>query len=205
MFKRTKILQRHLEWAITYCSTNLDYYPESMDKWIVRLRGIDGPNDIYKNAEILFSVNMPANYPFDPPSFSCLTPNGRFETGGKICISIGEFHKEKYKKDLTISGFMSCIISLLLDTDYYDGIRLLNLKQEDIRMLSANSCKYNNINYRDIISKMNVNKQVLIDSGLWIEENNRLAECGTEKNREQFAKKMTMELFDSHCTNIANL
>ena len=33
-------------------------------------------------------IVLPPEYPFKPPSFVLLTPNGRFETNTKICLSI---------------------------------------------------------------------------------------------------------------------
>jgi ubiquitin-protein ligase len=46
----------------------------------------------YAHGEYLFQLKAPKGFPQKPPSFKFLTPNGVFEPGGKICISIGEFH-----------------------------------------------------------------------------------------------------------------
>ena len=37
-------------------------------------------------------IVLPPEYPFKPPSFVLLTPNGRFETNTKICLSISQHH-----------------------------------------------------------------------------------------------------------------
>ncbi|KAK8940434.1 Ubiquitin-conjugating enzyme E2 32 [Platanthera zijinensis] len=42
-------------------------------------------------------IQLPADYPFKPPSFMLLTPNGRFETQTKICLSISNYHPEHWQ------------------------------------------------------------------------------------------------------------
>ncbi|XP_020594531.1 ubiquitin-conjugating enzyme E2 32, partial [Phalaenopsis equestris] len=42
-------------------------------------------------------IQLPADYPFKPPSFMLLTPNGRFETQTKICLSISNHHPEHWQ------------------------------------------------------------------------------------------------------------
>lgn len=42
-------------------------------------------------------IIFPADYPFKPPNIYFLTPNGRFELGKKICLSITSFHQETWR------------------------------------------------------------------------------------------------------------
>ena len=42
-------------------------------------------------------IFLPHNYPFAPPAFTFLTPNGRFECGTKICLSISQHHPEEWQ------------------------------------------------------------------------------------------------------------
>ena len=39
---------------------------------------------------------IPSEYPLKPPSIYFLTPNGRFATDTKICLSISDFHSGLY-------------------------------------------------------------------------------------------------------------
>ena len=36
------------------------------------------------------------DYPFKPPSLLMVTPNGRFETGQRLCLSMSDFHPETW-------------------------------------------------------------------------------------------------------------
>lgn len=42
-------------------------------------------------------ISLPADYPLKPPSFQFLTPNGRWETNKKICLSISSHHPDTWQ------------------------------------------------------------------------------------------------------------
>ena len=41
-------------------------------------------------------VKFPKEYPFKPPSIEMHTPNGRFKTNTKLCLSMSDFHPETW-------------------------------------------------------------------------------------------------------------
>ena len=47
-------------------------------------------------------ILLPADYPFKPPSFTMLTPNGRFEINTKICLSISSHHPEHWQPSWSV-------------------------------------------------------------------------------------------------------
>ncbi|KAI8812762.1 ubiquitin-conjugating enzyme/RWD-like protein [Cladochytrium replicatum] len=56
---------------------------------------------------------FPPDYPFKPPNISFLTPNGRFEVGKKICLSITGHHPESWRPAWGIATALVAIISFL--------------------------------------------------------------------------------------------
>eukprot|EP00890_Picochlorum_soloecismus_P005459 jgi/Picsp_1/5914/NSC_03271-R1_ubiquitin-conjugating enzyme e2 33 len=54
-------------------------------------------------------VEFPSRYPFSPPSILMHTPNGRFQPGAHICLSISSFHPESWNPAW---GFSSIILGL---------------------------------------------------------------------------------------------
>ena len=75
---------------------NLISYMDEKDIriWYFLITGLDEP---YKEGEYIFKLTAPNSFPQEPPSFEFCTPNGVYELGGKICISVGEYHKnDKY-------------------------------------------------------------------------------------------------------------
>jgi len=63
--------------------------PDDMHVCYVLVCGLGYP---YVGAEILLKLTCGPDFPLKPPELRCLTPNGVYEVGGKICISVGEFH-----------------------------------------------------------------------------------------------------------------
>jgi len=37
---------------------------------------------------------FPSDYPYKPPAIMMLTPNGRFNTNTRLCLSMSDFHPE---------------------------------------------------------------------------------------------------------------
>ncbi|KAK7831030.1 ubiquitin-conjugating enzyme e2 32 [Quercus suber] len=68
---------------------------ENIFEWQFAIRG---PGETEFEGGIYHGrIQLPAEYPFKPPSFMLLTPNGRFETQTKICLSISNHHPEHWQ------------------------------------------------------------------------------------------------------------
>ncbi|KAJ7172689.1 non-canonical ubiquitin conjugating enzyme 1 [Mycena filopes] len=64
-------------------------------EWHCTLRGPAGTE--FEGGLYHFRIILPAEYPMRPPSLILLTPNGRFETDTKICISFTSYHEELWQ------------------------------------------------------------------------------------------------------------
>lgn len=74
---------------------------DNLFDWHFTLRGPDDSpfeEGIY-HGRLLF----PPQYPMKPPEIFLLTPNGRFETNKKICLSISGYHPETWLPSWSIS------------------------------------------------------------------------------------------------------
>jgi ubiquitin-conjugating enzyme E2 J2 len=55
---------------------------------------IVGPKDtVYDGGEYYGTVTFPEEYPFKPPSIRMMTPNGRFQTNFRLCLSMSDYHR----------------------------------------------------------------------------------------------------------------
>ncbi|KAL3622691.1 Ubiquitin-conjugating enzyme E2 32 [Castilleja foliolosa] len=73
---------------------------ENIFEWQFAIRG---PRDSEFEGGIYHGrIQLPAEYPFKPPSFMLLTPNGRFETQTKICLSISNHHPEHWQPSWSV-------------------------------------------------------------------------------------------------------
>jgi ubiquitin-conjugating enzyme E2 J1 len=64
-------------------------------EWHFTIRG--PPDSDFTHGIYHGKIFLPPEYPFKPPDFLLLTPNGRFEVGKKICLSISGYHPETWQ------------------------------------------------------------------------------------------------------------
>ena len=54
---------------------------------------MEGSKDTpYEGGHYWGKLIFPKEYPLKPPSVMMLTPNGRFKTGRRLCLSMSDFH-----------------------------------------------------------------------------------------------------------------
>jgi len=103
---------------------------------------ITGPPDSpYYNGEYHGVLLFPPDFPYKPPSIKMYTPNGRFRTDRKICLSMTNYHPENWSAAWTVSTILTGLLSFMLeDTSTAGSIR--TTKREKIEY-SKKSKEYN--------------------------------------------------------------
>lgn len=59
---------------------------------------------------------FPKDYPLKPPSVIMITPNGRFKTGRRLCLSMSDFHPESWNPMWSVSTIITGLISFMSET-----------------------------------------------------------------------------------------
>jgi hypothetical protein len=49
------------------------------------------------------TLTFPAQYPYKPPAIAMITPNGRFKTNTRLCLSMSDFHPETWNPLWSVS------------------------------------------------------------------------------------------------------
>jgi ubiquitin-conjugating enzyme E2 J1 len=112
--------------------------------------------DDYKGGQYLYKLTIPSEFPDKPPHLYALTPNGVFETGGQICVSIGTFHQNDHRNSgskgaygwrpaIGLGGFiLNGVVNAMLHFDSKDhGIRI-NIETPEVKKsLAKISTEYN--------------------------------------------------------------
>lgn len=147
-----KTLMAHYKKATTsphpYIKVAMD--PSNVAVWYFLIHNLD---DAYKGGEYLFKMTAPKDFPFKPPTFVCMTPNGFYETGGPICISIGEFHSNNYRPTLGMMGFAEQVMAGLIDAkNMGHGIRLVNTTDAVKKDLADKSVAFNKKNHQELLN-----------------------------------------------------
>eukprot|EP01128_Nolandella_sp_AFSM9_P006834 TRINITY_DN3598_c0_g2_i1.p1 TRINITY_DN3598_c0_g2~~TRINITY_DN3598_c0_g2_i1.p1 ORF type:complete len:304 (-),score=60.12 TRINITY_DN3598_c0_g2_i1:284-1195(-) len=86
-------------------------------------------------------VLLPNDYPFTPPDIIFLTPNGRFEVGKKICLTISSHHAETWQPSWSVRTVILAIISFMPSSG--DGaIASLDYPTAERQRLAKKSLEY---------------------------------------------------------------
>lgn len=78
---------------------------------------INGPEDSpyhggYYHGTLLFTKE----FPFKPPSIYMVTPNGRFKTNKRLCLSISDFHPDTWNPAWSVATILTGLLSFMLET-----------------------------------------------------------------------------------------
>ncbi|XP_037074535.1 ubiquitin-conjugating enzyme E2 J1-like [Pollicipes pollicipes] len=120
-----------------------DYFAQPLEdnlfEWHFTVRGPD--DTAFEGGVYHGRILLPADYPMKPPSIIMLTPNGRFETGKKICLSISGHHPESWRPSWSIRTALMAIIGFL-PTPAGGAIASLEYGEAERRALAAASLRW---------------------------------------------------------------
>jgi len=78
---------------------------------------IEGPTDTpYKDGFYWGKLIFPKQYPLKPPSVMMITPNGRFKTNRRICLSMSDYHPESWNPMWSVTTVLQGLISFMVET-----------------------------------------------------------------------------------------
>ncbi|GFQ63953.1 ubiquitin-conjugating enzyme E2 J1 [Trichonephila clavata] len=109
---------------------------DNLFEWHFTLRG--PPNTEFEGGIYHGRITLPPDYPMKPPSIILLTPNGRFETNKKVCLSISGHHPESWRPSWSIRTALLAIIGFL-PTHGNGAIGSLDYTPEERKKLALRS------------------------------------------------------------------
>nr|XP_025887349.1 ubiquitin-conjugating enzyme E2 34 isoform X3 [Solanum lycopersicum] len=93
--------------------------PNDILEWHYVLEGSEGTP--FAGGLYYGKIKFPPEYPFKPPGISMVTPNGRFMTHKKICLSMSDFHPESWNPMWSVSSILTGLLSFMMDTSPTTG------------------------------------------------------------------------------------
>ncbi|KAI8468077.1 MAG: ubiquitin-conjugating enzyme/RWD-like protein [Monoraphidium minutum] len=88
-------------------------------EWHFVLEGAAGTD--YEGGVYHGRLVFPPNYPFKPPSILMVTPNGRFATNTKLCLSITDYHPESWNPMWSVGTILTGLLSFMYDSQPTTG------------------------------------------------------------------------------------
>jgi len=78
---------------------------------------IKGPVDTpYVGGHYHGKLIFPPDYPYKPPAIMLLTPNGRFNTNTRLCLSMSDFHPETWVPAWSVASILNGVLSFMLES-----------------------------------------------------------------------------------------
>jgi ubiquitin-conjugating enzyme E2 J2 len=97
---------------VPYCVA--EPLPSNILEWHYVIRG---PEDsLYNGGYYHGALMFTKDFPFKPPSIYMFTPNGRFKTNKRLCLSISDFHPDTWNPAWSISTILTGLLSFMLET-----------------------------------------------------------------------------------------
>ncbi|KAL4584497.1 hypothetical protein LXL04_009100 [Taraxacum kok-saghyz] len=93
--------------------------PNDILEWHYVLEGSQGTP--FAGGYYYGKIKFPADYPFKPPGITMTTPNGRFITQKKICLSMSDFHPESWNPMWSVSSILTGLLSFMMDNSPTTG------------------------------------------------------------------------------------
>lgn len=65
---------------------------------------------------------FPPDYPFKPPRISMVTPNGRFATNKRLCLSISDFHPDTWNPAWSVATILTGLLSFMVSNCFINKL-----------------------------------------------------------------------------------
>ena len=129
-------------------------YPDENNKliWYFLIKG--QPKTDYEGGEYIGKIEHSTNYPVSPPNYYMLTPNGRFSTDSKICLTNSAYHSNEWNTSWTIKALLNGFFDIFSNDDTH-GISHIRLSKNERAVMARNSIAFNNKKYFNIYNKFN--------------------------------------------------
>ena len=111
----------------------------NMLEWHLLMEGPHGTP--FEDGWYVAKLKFPGEYPFKPPSIFMCTPNGRFATGTRLCLSMSDFHPESWNPGWSVATVAKGLLSFLLEDAVTTGAVVTT--EEEKRRLARESAAWN--------------------------------------------------------------
>jgi len=82
-------------------------------EWHYIVRGPE--SSLYADGLYHGKLKFPNEFPFKPPSIYIITPNGRFKTNVRLCLSISDFHPDTWNPAWSVGTILTGLLSFMLE------------------------------------------------------------------------------------------
>lgn len=112
---------------------------ENIFEWHYVITG--PPQTPFEHGQYHGILRFPTDYPFKPPSILMITPNGRFQTNTRLCLSISDYHPDTWNPAWSVLTILVGLLSFMTGTESTAG--LISTSNSAKKRFAADSKRYN--------------------------------------------------------------
>ena len=148
-----KRLQKEYGYISNNPVKNIEACPLENDifKWHYVIKGDIAP---YKNGYYHGILIFPLEYPLKPPRIIMLTPNGRFKTNTRLCLSMSDYHPETWNPQWSVETILVGLYSFMLEDDFTEGSIETTYKEKEQFALKSMEHNAKNENFKKLFSHL---------------------------------------------------
>ncbi|XP_065061203.1 ubiquitin-conjugating enzyme E2 J2-like [Rhopilema esculentum] len=173
--------------------------PSNILEWHYVIKGPE--KSLYEGGYYHGKLVFPKDFPFKPPKIIMITPNGRFKTNTRLCLSISDFHPDTWNPAWSVSTILTGLLSFMLER----APTLGSIETSDFqkRQFAIRSLEFNiqNKTFRDLFPE--IYKEICEKVEAINEEKRNKDSQSLEKNEEPLKSNQTEQNYLG--STIANL
>jgi ubiquitin-conjugating enzyme E2 J2 len=151
-------------------------------EWHFLIHSLD--DDRYRGGYYHGIILFPPDYPYKPPSLKLLTPQGRFQTNTKLCLSITDFHPESWNPLWSVSSILAAVVSFFVeDLSTYGSIRTSKRTKVNLAQKSLEYNVKSSVQFRTLFPDLVELHQKMVE----LKEQNKLG--SNDKSDEQIREE----------------
>ena len=93
------------------------------------------PGTPYEGGQYHGMLLFPPTYPFKPPGITMITPNGRFQTNKRLCLTISDYHPESWNPAWSVGTILVGLLSFMTGNEGTTGT-IKNTEKQKIALAS---------------------------------------------------------------------
>jgi ubiquitin-conjugating enzyme E2 J2 len=113
--------------------------PEDIKKWYFLIHSLEDCD--YSGGVYMGVVRAPDNYPSRAPTFTMITPSGRFQPGVTLCTTFSHYHPEQWSPTWTIGTTLIGLVSFMVENG--QGVGSISATSAERKKFAKKSISFN--------------------------------------------------------------
>ncbi|KAJ3215637.1 Ubiquitin-conjugating enzyme E2 6 [Dinochytrium kinnereticum] len=121
-------------------------------EWHYVVRG--PPDSPYAGGEYHGKLIFPDSYPYKPPGIKMFTPNGRFQTDYRLCLSMSDYHPASWNPAWSVATILTGLLSFMLEDTPTTGSIKTTTEEKRLFAIQSHAWNRKNSKFRAVFPEL---------------------------------------------------